>query len=303
MAFDLTKWMKEDLGIDDAIIADVGPKLTPFGSKIEAGYLRQTDYSKQMDALKATIKTQQDELTAANERLAAEVAEWAVVQASGKQATEKMRTDYEAAQNDVLRLQQGMRKIATDHSLNYDDLVKGIEVKTVPAKADATPAIDMTKFVGTDQHAALTRMALRLPAQLAAIQHEHHELTGEWLNPETIIAEIETRAGTARNTKSLEARDVWEEMHGIPAKRTTKAKEQHDKEIADAEARGAERARSESQLPNGGAPPVGQHAPVFRGEHKSVLQRPAAGVPNQSAVTALRSGKYRQAPAGAPAAK
>lgn len=303
MALDVVKWLKEDLGLDDAIIADVGPKLTPVAGKIEAGYLRQSDYSKQMDALKAQIKTQQDELAAANERLAAEVAEWAVVQAKGKDATEKMRTDMEAAQNDVLRLQQALRKTATDHQLNYDDLVKGIDVKPPVKVDDKTNVIDTSKFVGTDQHAALTRMALRLPAQLAAIQHEHHELTGEWLNPETIIAEIETRAGTPRNAKSLEARDVWEELHGIPAKREAKAKEKHDKEIADAEARGAERARSESQLPNGGAPPVGQHAPVFRQEHKSVLQRPSAGVPNQSAVTALRSGKYRQPPAGAPAAK
>jgi hypothetical protein len=303
MAFDVLKWLKEDLGVDEAVTTELAPKLTPFAAKIESGYLRQADYSRQMNELNAKIKTDADALQAAQTQLDAQIAEWATVEAAGKTATAKMRADMEAAQNDVLRLQQVLRKTADQTGLKYDDLVAGVQVDTKPPKDDKTVAPDMSKYIDRDQYNALSRMALLVPAQLDRIQREHHELTGEWLNPEEIVAEVQARAATKGNTKSLELRDIWEEKYQIPEKRTAKAKKEHDEEIAAAEKRGAERAMSEATLPGGGTPSQGHHSPIFRQEHKPVLQRPAAGQPNAAAVSALRSGKYRQAPVGAPAAK
>lgn len=301
---EIKKWLMEDMGFSEEEITkgDLVTLFTPRVVKLEEGFMRQSDYDKLTNEHKATIKTQQDELQAAQKRLDEEVAEWAVVQANGKQATDKMRTDYEAAQNDVLRLQQALQRTATTHGLNYDDLVKGIEVKT-PVKKDEPPPVDTSKFVTLEQYQALGRMAITVPAQLDRIQREHFELTGEYINPEELTAEVMTRSGTKGNQKSLELRDIWEEKYDIKAKRDAKAKKDHDDEIAAAEKRGREAALSEAALPGGAPPSTGHHSPVFRREHTPALQRPTAGLPNQAAVTALRSGKYRQQPAGAPAGK
>ena len=304
MAIDVLKWLKEDMGFSDEQVAIASPLFVPKADVLDKGYLRQADYSRQMNELNAKIKTDSDALQAAQTNLDAQIAEWATVEAGGKAASAQMRTDMEAAQNDVLRLQQVLRKTAEQTGLKYDDLVKGIEVKTVPAKADdKVLAPDMSGYVTRDQYNALTRMSLLVPAQLDRIQREHFDLTGEYINPEEIVAEVQARAATKGNTKSLELRDIWEEKYEIPAKRTAAAKKTHDEEISAAEKRGADRAMSESMLPGGGSPSGGHHSPVFRQEHKPVLQRPAAGVPNQAAVSALRDGKYRQPAVGAPAAK
>lgn len=301
---EIKKWLMEDMGFseDEITKGDLVTLFTPRVVKLEEAFMRQSDYDKLTNEHKTAIKTQQDELQAAQKRLDEEVAEWAVVQANGKQTTDKMRTDYEAAQNDVLRLQQALQRTATTHGLNYDDLVKGIEVKT-PVKKDEPPPIDTSKFVSLDQYHALGRMAITVPAQLDRIQRDHFDLTGEYLNPEDLTNEVLSRSAAKGNTKSLELRDIWEEKYDIKAKREAKAKETHDAEIAAAEKRGREAALSEAAIPGGSPTTTGHHSPVFRREHTSALQRPAAGLPNQSAVSALRSGKYRQQPVGAPAGK
>jgi len=300
---EIKKWLMEDMGFTEKEITEqkLIEAFTPDRiAKLEEGYMRQSDYDKSQNELKAEIKKQSDDLAAAQQRLDAEVAEWATVQASGRQATDKMRTDLEAAQNDVLRFQQVLKKTADSAGLNYDDLVKGIEPKP-PVKKDEPPPFDESKFVSRDSYQALVNMALHTPAILDRIQREHFELTGEYVNPEEIVAEVQTRAKTKGNQKSLELRDVWEEKYGIAEKRTAKAKKDHDEEIAAAEKRGREAAMSEAALPGGGQMPVGSHAPIFRGERKSVLERPQPQVASQAAVTALRTGKYRQPAAGAPA--
>jgi len=303
---EIKKWLMEDMGFTEKEITDqkLVEAFTPDRiAKLEDGYMRQADYDRAQNELKAAVTKQQTDLEAAQQRLDAEVAEWATVQAGGKKATDQMRTDLEAAQNDVLRFQQALKRTAEANGLNYDDLVKGIDVKPV-VKPDVTaPLFDESKFVTRESYIALTNMALQVPAQLDRIQREHFDLTGEYLNPEELVAEVQERARTKGNTKSLELRDVWEEKHEIPAKRTAKAKQDHDAEIAAAEKRGREAAYSESALPGGGAQPVGSHAPIFRGERTSVLERPQPQVASQAAVTALRTGKYRQQVPGTPVAK
>jgi len=303
MAIDVLKWLKEDMGFSDEQVALASPLFTPKADVLDKGYLRQADYSRQMNELNAKIKTDSDALQAAQTNLDAQIAEWATVEAGGKAASTQMRTDMEAAQNDVLRLQQVLRKTAEQTGLKYDDLVKGIEVSVPPKKDDKVLAPDMSGYVTRDQYNALTRMSLLVPAQLDRIQREHFDLTGEYINPEEIVAEVQARAAAKGNTKSLELRDIWEEKYQIPEKRAAAATKKHDEEITAAERRGADRALSEASLPGGGSPSSGHHSPVFRQAHAPVLQRPAASVPNQAAVSALRDGKYRQSPVGAPVAK
>jgi len=305
MALDVLKWLKEDMGFSDQEITDnkLVDAWTPRAEKIEKGILRQQDYSTRMNALQVDLQKQTETLSAAQANLDAEVAEWATLKASGKKLSDKQVADLDTAQADVLRLQQALRKTATDAGLDPDAILKAVD-GTLPVLpvVDKTPPIDMSKYVTNERYQALVNMALLVPAQLDRIQREHFDLTGEYLNPEELTAEVQARAADPRNKKSLELRDIWEEKYEIGTKRTAKSKATYDAAITAAEKRGEERALSESALPGGGVMPVGSHAPVFRSERKSVLERPQPGQRMQAAVTALRTGKYRSPVPGAPAA-
>jgi hypothetical protein len=290
----IPQWMKADLALTDDEAKVLDPLLTEDRvKKLDEGHLRQADYSKKMNELGGA----QTKLDEASTKLEAEIAEWATVQANGEQVTKKMREDMEAAQLSVTKLQQRVRSIATDAGMDPEKALEGINV--VVKKADETPiAPDLTGYVKVSdlngQLGSLASMALKLPAIFAKIGREHRALTGQDLDEQAIVTEIERRANTKGNSKSLDPIAIWEEQHAIPEKRTAAAKKQHDDEIAAAEARGREAAMSEASVP--GQQPQGRHAPVFQtgGEKReSVLKRPQPGQTVNAAVSALRTGKYR----------
>lgn len=292
MAFDTLKWLKEDLAVADDVAADLAAKLAPVADKIEKGFLRQADYSREMNGLRKA----QTDLAAANDRLTNEMAEWATVQASGDKVTKKMRDDLDAAQLRVTQLQSRVTRIATDAGLDPTKALEGIDtVVTPPARTDQPP-VDLSDYAKRDDLAGIVNMALSLPAELQAIADEHFDLTGKRLDTRAIVQEIRTRSTTARNQKSLDPRTIWEETHKVGELRETRDRAAHDKEISAAEARGREAAISEMSIP--GQAPAGRHAPAFRTgadghAPTSALKRPQPGSGTNSALSALRSGKYR----------
>ena len=295
MAFETKKWLVEELGFTEAEAAELEPKFSgERAKKLEGGVLRQADYSRQMNSLKAEVKKQQDELAAANERLNAEMADWAQVAASGRTQTAQQRADLEKAQQDVLRLTQVVTRVATEAGLDPAKVL-GDAAVTPPEKKTEPQAPDLTGYVKSEQLAGVLGSMLDLPAELDAIREEHRELFGKSFDTREVMREVKARLSTKGNTKPTDPRQVWEEMHGIPAKREEVARAKYDAEIRAAEERGAERVRTEASIP-GQAPP-GKHAPIFRSpsgeQRQSVLQRPQPGQTVQNAVTALRSGKYR----------
>lgn len=295
MAIDPVKWLKEDMGFSDDEVKELAPKFAGEKlTKLEGGYLRQSDYSKQMDALKKA----QTDLAAANDRLNTEMAEWATVQANGEQITKKMRDDLDAAQLKVTQLTSRVTRIATDAGLDAAKALEGIDQVIPPTKKDDVPQLpDLSGYARRDDLGGLANMALTLPAELQSIADEHFDLTGKRLDTRTIVKEIQTRATTKGNTKSLDPREIWEEAHKIGDLREARDKKAHDDEIAAAVERGRQQAASEYATP--GQAPAGRHAPAFRvGEdgktRESVLHRPQPGTGTNAAVSALRSGKYRQ---------
>jgi len=294
MALDVVKWLQEDMGFSADESKELAPKFTPKADAIEKGYLRQADYSKNMNEL----KTSQTALADANERLNAEMAEWATVQATGEKVTKKMRDDYEAAQLKVTQLTNRVTRLATDAGLDVTKALEGID-QTPPKKPDENqPApVDLSGYVKRDDLGGLANMALTLPAELQSIADEHFELTGKRLDTRTIVREIQARATTKNNQKSLDPREIWEAEHKIADLRSARDKKAHDDEIAAAVERGRQQAASEYATP--GQAPAGKHAPAFRVSpdgkpHESVLHRPQPGTSTNAAVAALRSGKYRQ---------
>ena len=289
MAFDLPKWMKEDMGFSDDEIKELSPKFEGRADKLEKGYLRQSDYSKKMNE----VQKAQTDLAAANERLNAEAAEWATLTAAEKQQATALRSDLEKSQADVLRLTQTVNRVATEAGMDPAKLLEGVKV-TVKEEPKVTP-IDTSKFVSTDQFGSVANALLMAGPELAAIQHEHHQLTGEWLDTRTIVKELQSRASTKGNQKSLDVRDIWNEQHSIPEKREAADKKKFDDAISAAEQRGRDAALSEATIP--GQSPSGRgHGPLTRNlhldTHKPVAPRPQPQ-PLSSAVIALRTGKYR----------
>lgn len=291
---DVLKWLQEELGFSEADATTLLPQFETRADKVEKGYLRQGDYSKHMDA----VKTQSDALKAAEQKLNEEMVAWGDMTAAEKANNTKLQGDLVKSQQDIVALRTKLTTVATSAGLNAEEILAGITPTVVTPPVAGAP--DMSGYMKTEDLNAtvggLTKLALTLPAELMQIAQEHFELTGERLNTRTIVAEIEARAMTRGNKKSLEPTDIWEEMHGIADKRTAAATKKHDDEIAAAVERGRTEGRSE-QLP--GAIPRGQHSIVFTKPdgtpRTSVLERQAPNSTVNAAASAFRSGRYRTA--------
>lgn len=285
--FDTKKWLVEDLGFSEDEAKDLIPKFEAKAEKVGSGFLRQSDYDRLMNESKAELQKGKADLDAANEKLNAEMAEWASLTAAEKAQATQLRADLEKAQQDVLKHRQIVTRIATEAGLDPEKVLAGT---AEPKKEEPKPQqVDLSGLAKAEQLAGLANMALTLPAELMAIAAEHQELTGERLDTRDIIRELQARAQTKGNQKSLDPRQIWEELKAIPEKRTEVEKKRFDDAIKAAEARGREAALTEASIP--GQQPPGRHAPVFV-KQESKLQRPQPGTSLQSAIAALRTGKY-----------
>jgi hypothetical protein len=296
MAFDLDAYIKE-LGItgDDekAVRTALG---TPERLKyLEGNQLRQSDYSKQMNELSAARTS----LKEADDRVTAEMAEWARIQAEGGAVTKKMQDDLHKAEQRALTLQQRVSKIATEAGLDPVKALEGIDQPPPRVETPPAPVIDPKQFVSPEQFSMVNKYMFDLATELPMIAQEHFELTGQRLDTRAMRAEIEKRSRTKGAV--LDPRVVWEETNNIPTIRATKATEQRELERKQDEQRGYERARTEAALPV--PPSQGVHSPMLRtsdgNPRKSILERPAPEGGVRSAASALATGKYRNQPTGA----
>ena len=296
MAFDLDAFLKE-LGVsgeEEATLKAAMGKPERLQA-LEKGYLRQSDYSKHMNDLKKT----QDDLAAKQQRLDAEAAEWATLSAAERENATKLRSDLEKHQQQVLALQQRVTRIATDAGLDPVKALEGIDQAPPEKKEPPVPPVDTSKFVQADQFGQFGNYMFELATTLPVLAAEHLALTGTPLDTRALGAEITKRASI--KGANLDPRAVWEEVHGIPQIRQTKATAVREAELTAAEQRGFERARTEAALPV--APSTGVHSPALRGldgkARESVLKRPGPETGVRGAAAALASGKYREQPAGA----
>jgi hypothetical protein len=311
-AFDTTRWLKEDLGFSDDDVKVLLPKFEARKEKVAGGYLRQADYNRAMDEGRQSLQRLQADLKAKDDQLTREMAEWASLQQGDEKKAETLRTELEQTRLEKFQLEQRIKAVAEEHGL---DMTKILPTGTTPPPAPGAPgstpppkAPDLSQFVSTTQFGGVVDYMLSLPAELAAIGHEHHALTGQVLDTRPLVQELKARVAAK---KPADLRTIWEEQHKIPDLRETKAKEKYEADLKAAEARGREAARSEAALPN--QHPVGHTAPVFTklgpGESGgSKLQRPQPGVQTRNFAESLRSRKYAQGPAasggaGTPGAK
>jgi hypothetical protein len=312
MALDLKAWLGE-MGVSADKIDAVLPVLSEptIATNIEKSGLRLSDYSRQMTELKGN----QTKLDEANERLNQEMLEWAETRNQGGQVTDQMRNDLARYQGEVVRLKTIVSSKATELGLDPKAILGDDIPAAPPVQPPANAGVDMSGYVKQDQLGAYGRFQLLLAAQMPRIQHEHQQLTGEWLDPADIIGEFEQRAGDRLNRnadgtfkKPIDLMRIWEEKFSIPEKRTAKAAA--DQKLRDDQIReeGRQEVRSQAALP--GQQPRGQHAPIFKAagdpaSHVSKLQRPSAAAQSDKiskAASALATHRYRGTGNGRPAA-
>ncbi len=284
MAFDVEDVLKSEWGLDGDDLKTVLGVLKPRADKIEKGYLRQSDYSRQMDEVK-TLRQQIDDNS---EKLNSDLAEFATLTASEQGEATKLRERIEAAETKAFQLTQKITRYAETNGLDVKEVLGDVEpVKKVEPVAfdDKTLRNDVRNQIG-----GVASYLLDLNASIDDIAEEHQRLTGERFNRREFIAGIKADIAAGK-TENIDPVKRWEAAHGIPQKRTEAATKQRETEIAAAKEEGRMAGLSERALPGEGRP--GEHAPVFKGMGESKLQRPQPGNRLASAVSALATGRYR----------
>lgn len=286
MDFDLKQWLVKDLGFSEEKATTLLPEFQDKADKLAGFGLRQSDYDRKMNAIKA-------EFEAKNEQLNKEIAEWAAAKSEDSTETESLRTRAQETERQMLALRQA----AEAAGVTLPAPGSGTPPPPATPAVDATPPPDLKPYLRQDQFAPFADFMLTLPAELQAIAQEHHALFGEALDTRKIVAEIKTRA--AKKDPNLDPRSIWESSFNVPAKRDEVSKLRHDAEIKAAEDRGFQRATTEHALP--GAQPVGQHSPVLTRQagQESHLKRPQPQQRISSATEAFATGRYRTPAAGA----
>jgi hypothetical protein len=293
MALDVQKYLKSELGMADADIAIVLEKLTPFSDKLEKSVLMQADYSREMDKIKKT----KDELAEANERLNADLAEFATLTADEQGNATKLKERIEAEESRSFRLTQKLTRLAEEHGVDPKTVLGDVEPAPEPKKVaavafdDKTLRKDLNLMVG-----GVASYMLDLNASIDDIAEEHQRLTGEKFNRRAFIDGIKKDIA-ANKTENLDPVKRWESQFGIPEKRIAASTLERETAIKNAREEGRVAGLSEAALPGGHQSQQGHESPVFKTSNVvkgSVMQRPQPSQRLSGAVSALTTGKYRK---------
>jgi hypothetical protein len=312
MALDLKAWLIEQ-GVPAVKVDDIIPMLaaTPFATNVEKsiGTIDNlTLRAQQVKDRETALATAQAAHADAEQRLNLEMVDWAEKQNAGGAITEQMRRDMAAAQAEVTRLKSIVTSKATELGLDPKTIIGDPDPAPQPQPHPAPGPAGITDEVLNQRLGSYAQFQMMLAREMPRLQHEHQELTGEWLDPGTIISEFESRASDTLNRdratgqfkKPLDLRAIWEEKFAIPAKRAARDAATREAEREAAREEGRQEMRSQQALP--GQAPQGRHSPVLRsaGDPANVSKAPR---PSQAAVSdrvskaasALATHKYRQA--------
>lgn len=298
MPLDAKKWLMEELGFSAEEADTLSPKFTAERlGKIETSVgLLSANAAAQRE-----IETNRAELQRANDQLSREMAEWATLTQSEKNQATELQSALEASRVRATQLETRLTNLATQHGVDPKALLEGTTVvpEVIVKKSTST---DEPRYVPMDAFSTVANYNLDLAGALTYIAQEHQELTGKRLDTREIVAEIKERS--RKQGATVDPVAIWEEKYGINKVRSDRETAARAEEIRLAEERGAQRARTEIEMP--GPTPPGRHSPAFGRRDQtgtvtqprtSVLSRPQPQTTVQSAVAALRSGKYRQHPA------
>jgi len=273
MAFEtaqLTEWVNTlELSEDDKkiVLEKLGaPKVLP---KVGDTILMRSDYSRQMDALKTQeAKLQKDYA----DKLKKEDDFHSALSATHERNLNKVSEATKAREAIEARLtavQTKMKELATEYAIPEDQLSSVMTPVVVsstndPPKKDDQARDQDGRFLSKEEFQKIGRDYVRIPAILTMLRDEHQDLfgpTGVRVDWQKLLEDAEV------SKRSI--RQEWEFQFKVPEKRAELATAQKAKDIADAETRGAQQARSQllAEHPEiGTAVRTGRpetHSPVF----------------------------------------
>ena len=327
MALDFPKWLKDEMGMTDEEVAlhqgTLGAIFTPERqAKLETGYANAAQLASLTAAHQAKVTADQERLTQAQQQLDDQILAWGQQENLTKAQREKLEQDYARAAANVAALTATLRTTAMAAGVADVDAIVNAALQAAPGGAGTPapvvnppagapntmpPTFDPKQFIPAEMLPRMMNVMVAAPAVYAQIGREYHALTGEFVDETKLATELQRRMGDPRNQKSLELKDIYEEMYDVPAKRAAAEQKRIDGLIAAARAEGHQAGLSEAALPGSGqmhnSMPVGHHSPVLAAAagRTPAMQRPGFGAErNAGAVAAFQSGKYRQPVPGAP---
>lgn len=289
-------------GDDRNLLEQYFTKNEPLAAKLNEwreGGLRQSDYTRRMEGLKATetaklaeLATQEQNLTQIRENMNAQFLQ--------------AQKDREAAEVRAAAMQAHVKRLQAEWNLP-EAAVKDILDGAAPAPASAGPApsvngpvnFDASQFVSRKDYDELKSLALKLPTlatKLPGMRAQHQALFGECPPDfeEKLLAEAQ------KQQRPIET--VWDNVYGVTEKRNA---------ANEARIRADERAKAETEFKakysQSNVNPVtalrpdlnGQNSPIFHQE-SGKYQRPGVTpamnrlTSVQNAVQAFSQGKYRR---------
>lgn len=313
MPIDVAAWVK-GLELPEAEQAAVLAAIGKGGEKalkyIEENQLRQSDYSKKMDALTADVKKKEADLAKQKEtedNYHNSLASWDTKRkkelADATAAREKAERALATARDKVLEL-------AKENDLPADDIAKLFEGAPAssgnnePRNSGVDPKELDSRFVTREDFRVEAKSYARLATMIPGLERNHFKLFGDNAEPPDWEKLIEKTVAT-NGTKTL--KQVYEEEYKVADKREELKTAAWNAKIETArkEAAEAERAKilaDNPTLANVGGVRTGERegSPVLALATKQRIEADKGKVPAntgmsavQSAVAAFNSGKYK----------
>jgi hypothetical protein len=286
-------------------IGSDGATLEKFGAHV----LRQADYSAKLNEL-ATEKTRLEadfqKKREEEDRFHAGVASWKT--AKEKEVADRMAQATADAEAKLNAARDKVKSLVARGAVLEDD-VKDLltaPTATTTTRTDDQPRDANGKYLSREEFQNEASFFLRIPGLVTSMEREYFRMFGN----DAPAPNWELVMESAKKIKSAQPmRDAFEQTYKLPEKRAEIAKKQHDDDIAAAEKRGAEAARSKmlAENPEISGRTVSRERPgspiLDRGraqmeEMKKAGKAPASDHASRdtvsAAVAAFNDGKYRQ---------
>ena len=256
MAFDVAAVMKD---IDDVTGEEraVLERVLAKSTKLQGGFLRQSEFDRQMNAGKAEVAKAQQDLEARRAELEAEVNAQVGTLATWKEQQEgtlaQARAAVQAAEQKFASTRAALERAVTDGALERETYL-GMADKPDPNAPPPEPkpkakeaTVDTDRFVDQDSlRRGIVGSALT-NADMIDLQNEHMEVFGAPLkNARQLVEKTLERA--SKGEKGITLRQVWMEEHKVQDTINAKNTAAIEQRIKDAEDQAYRRGRSEAAL-------------------------------------------------------
>ena len=255
MAFDVAAVMKD---IDDVTGEEraVLERVLAKSTKLQGGFLRQSDYDSKMNASKADVAKAQQDLDARRAELEAEVNAQVGTLATWKEQQEgtlaQARAAVLAAEQKVASTRSALERAVTDAGLERETYLGLADKPTETPTPTPTPkpkegTVDTDRFVDQDSlRRGIVGSALT-NADMIDLQNEHMEVFGTPLkNARQLVEKTLERA--SKGEKGITLRQVWAEENKVQDAINAKNTAQVEQRIKDAQDEAYRRGRSEAAL-------------------------------------------------------